>query len=477
VITRFIATAPYPQPPARFIAAVVAAVLLGMGLARPASSSGAAQAQPGTGASVNAGAVITATSAYSLYLPAMDSGVPAFGYGIQAHMVTRSQAERSLVTTRYLDFDWAKQQIEWPLYTVGGTSGIAFGVMDQLVLLGMQKEVNLLFSVVGSQYRAAEDSAANAPDELLVDLPGYTRFVRKLAERYCGTSLKAIEVWNEQNLQEQWGKTQPDPAEYFALLAPAYEAIKDECPSMMVISGGLAQTGDNLPLAIDNFTYFEGMLDAGLLDSVDGIGVHALGYNVPPGVTWENACAAIQLSGNSFNGPCDTPHHSWSFRSTLEGYQAMLDAREASAVPLWVTEFGWAAGGALEPGYEYAGDNDHLEQADWTVEAFRVMRASGRVEAAFLWNLNFPIVAAGTQKAQWGIVEAPDWSPLPVFTAISKLNYSGRARPTLADLAALDAAEAVTPAAPIHVPEPATVVLLAAGLAGVAGYVKRRRGG
>jgi len=105
-----------------------------------------------------------------------------------------------------------------------------------------------------------------------------------------------------------------------------------------------------------------------------------------------------------------------------------------------------------------------------------MLRGSGRVATAFLWNLNFRIVDGASQKAQWGIVEAPDWSPLPVFTAISKLNYTGRARPTLADLAALDAAEAVTPAAPVHVPEPATVVLLAAGLAGVAGYVKRRRG-
>jgi len=46
-----------------------------------------------------------------------------------------------------------------------------------------------------------------------------------------------------------------------------------------------------------------------------------------------------------------------------------------------------------------------------------MMRAWGWVGPAFLWNLNFRVVANGTEKAQWGIVRN-DWSPLPVYEAL-----------------------------------------------------------
>ncbi len=75
------------------------------------------------------------------------------------------------------------------------------------------------------------------------------------------------------------------------------------------------------------------MYQNGLAAYADGIGAHPGGYNVPPSVRWEEACSVIQQTGNTFNGACDTPHHSWSFRSTIEGYRNIMvvygDANEA----------------------------------------------------------------------------------------------------------------------------------------------------
>jgi len=79
---------------------------------------------------------------------------------------------------------------------------------------------------------------------------------------------------------------------------------------------------------------------------------------------------------------------------------------------IWPTEFGWASGWTGASGYEYADDNTLQEQAAWTVEAYKLMKQWGFVGVAFLWNLNFRVVAGGTEKAQWGIVSG-DWSPLP----------------------------------------------------------------
>jgi hypothetical protein len=179
----------------------------------------------------------------------------------------------------------------------------------------------------------------------------------------------------------------------------------------------LTPAGNNLPLAMDDFAYLEGMFQAGANNYLDGIGAHPSGYNVPPSATAETACEAIQKTGNSFNGACDSPHHSWSFRSTMEGYRNIANVYGASNKLIWPTEFGWAAGGAFHPAYAYANDNSFEEQAQWTVEAYTMMRNWGWVGPAFLWNLNFRVVADGTEKAQWGIV-ANDWSPLPAYNAL-----------------------------------------------------------
>jgi hypothetical protein len=162
------------------------------------------------------------------------------------------------------------------------------------------------------------------------------------------------------------------------------------------------------------------MFQAGLNNYMDGVGSHPSGYNVPPSVTWEGACEAIQKNGNSFNGACDSPHHSWSFRSTMEGYRNIMNVYGASNKLVWPTEFGWAAGGAYNPAYKYADDNSFEEQAQWTVEAYQMMRAWGWVGPAFLWNLNFRVVSDGTEKAQWGIVDN-GWGPLPAYSALQAM--------------------------------------------------------
>jgi len=49
-----------------------------------------------------------------------------------------------------------------------------------------------------------------------------------------------------------------------------------------------------------------------------------------------------------------------------------------------------------------------------------MMRNWGWVGPAFLWNLNFRMIAAGTEKAQWGIVDAGG-GPLPAYSALAAM--------------------------------------------------------
>ncbi len=359
-------------------------------------------------------APVAAPIARSAALPGI-----GFGYGVQAHVIHTGQEGQAMDKTREMGFSWMKQQIEWRIFE-SSPGQYGFGDIGPIVGAANLRGINLLFSVVNAPDWAREpgfDASVGGPP---ADPQTLANFLGRLAGEYCGSSLKAIEVWNEQNLHYEWGNRPLNPAEYVALLRPSYAAIKAACPSMYVISGALTPAGDNGTLAMDDFRYLEEMFKQGVARYADGIGAHPSGYNVPASVVWQDGCAAIQQSGNSFNGACDSPHHSWSFRSTMEGYRNIANVYGAAHLPIWPTEFGWAAGGAFNPAYAYANDNSYEEQAAWTVEAYQMMKAWGWVGPAFLWNLNFRVVANGTEKAQWGIVRN-DWSPLPVYEALRNM--------------------------------------------------------
>jgi hypothetical protein len=319
-----------------------------------------------------------------------------------------------------MGFNWFKQQIEWKRFESAGPGQIDWGAMDEIVNAAGSRGVSVLFSIVKAPAWARESGFDGSVEGPPVDPQTYANFVGAVAGRYCGQSLKAIEVWNEQNLHYEWGNKPLNAQEYVNLLAPAFNSIKAACPSMQVISGALTPAGNNAPYAMDDFTYLEEMFKAGANNYLDGVGAHPSGYNVPPSVTWEGACEAIQKTGNSFNGACDSPHHSWSFRSTMEGYRNIANVYGGGNKLIWPTEFGWAAGGAMNPNYRYADDNDFAEQAQWTVEAYQMMKGWGWVGPAFLWNLNFRVIANGTELAQWGIVD-PSWAPLPAYTALAQM--------------------------------------------------------
>lgn len=397
-----------------------------------------------------------------------------FRYGIQAHILHRHEADRVMAATADMGLGWVKQQVEWRVFEP--TQGaIRYFMLDQMVLSANEKGTGLLFSVTHAPDWARENGFDTSVDGPPADPQTMANFLKTIAERYCGSSLQAIEVWNEPNLAFEWGNRQPNAGEYMNLMAASYRAVKDACPSMAVVSAGLAPTGAELPLAIDDQLYMAQMLDANLLSSVDAIGAHPSGYNVPPTAAWQDACSAIDNDAvATFRGPCDSPHRSWSFRSTLEGYHQLLVDRQSDK-PIWVTEFGWAAGGSLEPGYEYANDNSFEEQAQWSVEAFQMMQEWEWVTGAFLWNLNFRYIDPNTERAQWSII-SQDWQHQPALTALEEMQ-----KPDEAVIPAILAASfepvpfAEDSSEPVQIPEPITVILFGSGLAGLAGYASRHK--
>jgi protein-disulfide isomerase len=169
------------------------------------------------------------------------------------------------------------------------------------------------------------------------------------------------------------------------------QVIRRDHPQIMLISGAPSPTVDltldGEIVAIENLAYLASMLNAGLLDQVDCVGIQHQGFNLPPSVRWDEL---PETSDAVFSTPYTNPHPSWSFRSTLE-LSAELVRDVDRFMPLCVTSFGWAThdlDGSVPPGYEFALDVSAAQQSEWSFQALEMMLGWGFVKLAILSNLN-----------------------------------------------------------------------------------------
>ena len=334
------------------------------------------------------------------------------------------------VAANQLGVNWAKMQVRWENFE---PEDDAFNWTDtDLYIPAMAAQgVNVLVSVVTAPEWAREPGVNLQRHGPPADPAEYAEFVSELVARYPG-QIGAVEVWNEQNLDREWTSLQGlSASNYVGLLAAAHDAIKAVDPGIIVVSGALSPTGlNNGVQAWDDFTYMEQMIAAGLLNYADCVGAHHNGLNLSPDYEWNQVPNDPTAR---FRGPFDNPHHSWSFRSTLEGYVQRI--RNAGGdQQLCVTEFGWPSADGLTGvanGLEFSYDNTLEEQRDFTVKALDFMSQSGDVRLASLWNLNYGPQAgwaADNENVPWSII-GPDFVFRPVFDAVRDWNraYEGEA--------------------------------------------------
>jgi hypothetical protein len=311
-----------------------------------------------------------------------------FGYGTQSH-ATVGDPKFAMDTIRnHLGLDWVKVQLEWPLVQPDPETFQWFfydGVVDEASKHGL----NLMFSVVGSPPWTRATGDENGPPD---DYTHYTNFLGQLLNRYPG-QIHAIEVWNEQNLDREWATPQGlSPATYVEFLRQSHETIKAHDPNIVVISGALAPTGihDGVT-SYDDFLYLDEALAAGMLNYADCVGAHHNGYNIPPDVPFDQAPSHPEGETATFRGPFDNPHHSWSFKTTIDTYAQKVQAIDPSK-KLCVTEFGWPSSEGYDEypaDFEFALDNTLEEQAQYITQAFQQMHDDGTVWIAFLFNYDF----------------------------------------------------------------------------------------
>lgn len=344
--------------------------------------------------------VAAAPAAAPINVPA-PAGGGDFAYGITAQM-WQSDKEGVANHVRNLGFTWVKQQVRWE-FVETSPGAINWQEMDGIVNTMNTYGINVMFSVVTApDWTRPTKGGTNGPPE---DFQLFANFMGQIAGRYCGQSLAALEVWNEQNLQREWEGYALDPALYMDLLRRTYGAVKGACPSMLVISGATTPAGYS-DVAFDDIDYLRGMYQNGLARYSDGVGIHPSGFANPPTTRFQD------WQSGAYSAESHVNHRSFYFRSTLEESRGVMEQFGDSGKRLWPTEFGWGSTPSPHPGYEYEGRINEGQQAQWIVDAYRLMAGSGYVATAFLWNLDYNY----GEMAAFSVIGRPAYDALKRMT-------------------------------------------------------------
>ncbi|MGQ9815378.1 MAG: SH3 domain-containing protein, partial [Candidatus Roseilinea sp.] len=265
--------------------------------------------------------------------PAAAAPARAGSFELGAHI----HSTNFLNQMRDIGMTWVKYQVVMP----GGAPDLS-GIINAVHSAGMK----ILIGAVGDRGRASD--------------PGYhAEFASHLAA-IAQQGADAIEVWNEPNLDREYGGSgngQVNPENYANMLRAAYGAIKSVNPNTLVISGAPAPTGyrgggcDNV--ICDDQPFLQRLAATGAAQWMDCIGAHHNGSPNPPDLR----------SG----GPTGD-HPSWYFWGTLDvTYNAFGGNR-----PVCWTELGYVTGegiGPLPGGFAWGSNITLQNQADWLARA------------------------------------------------------------------------------------------------------------
>jgi len=335
-------------------------------------------------------------------------------YGVHTFIWNQpATTERDLQLVKGAQFHWQKSLFQWREIEPTAKGQFNWTEADRVVRASSAAGIKIIARLDFEPMWARKDQAHNGPPDNYQD---YWDFVSALVTRYKAGSgigrVQAIEVWNEPNLDREWGNqpiNQSSAADYVRLLGGAYQAAHLADPNIVVLSAGLSPTGVTDGHSADDLDFLKWMYAAGLKGKFDALGAHA------------NAQApevAAELGSLK-----DFPHPSFYFRRVEQLRQAMVDNQD-SLKQIWLVEWGWTSD-KVHPAYAWFAVTED-KKADNVIQAFTFARTNWTpwIGVMSLWTLCDPTWDENREEYWWAIAN-PDGSPRPAYTRVKDARQSG----------------------------------------------------
>lgn len=323
-----------------------------------------------------------------------------------------------LQRAKAMNVSWVKMQADWSFLQPNNPD--EFEQSFRLFVGHVQQAKNMGFNVLVSVAKAPNwarniDQTDSGPPD---DPQALANFLRFMINQVKPENIDAYEIWNEPNLIREWRGGLPfSGAGYMQLFVPAHAAIRQADPDAVIITAGLAPTG-NLEGSVDDREYFQQMYAAGLARYTDiVIGFHPYSWGNPPDFV---CCDTIPGRGWD-----DDPH--FFFADTIREYRDIMQ-QNGHGVQLWATEFGWSTweGYPSSPPETWVTYNSAQDQLNYTIRAFQIGQSLEFIGLMFLWNLNFAgpdLIQNSVEVAGYSLFFDPGGAPQqrPLYDVLTQI--------------------------------------------------------
>jgi hypothetical protein len=325
--------------------------------------------------------------------------------------VEPEKRQRSLELLQQAGVTWVRQQLPWEQVepvAKGQTIDPNFGLstwakFDDIVDRANALGLNLILRLDTSPRWALPP---NAPDGLGPPLhdEDYWDVVAQVASRYRG-KVAAYQIWNEPNLNSEWGRRPPDAAAYARLLRGASERIRAIDPSAKVLLAAMAPTLTENADALNELVYLQQLYDAGARGAFDVLAVQAYGLRGGPDDP------RIDRSDVTFSRPLLV--------------RQLMQRNGDAATPVWATEAGWNVNPPDLPEQPYGRVTPSL-QARYTVRAIeRVREKWPWMQVVCIWYWKRADDTNRNQAWFWFRLADPDFTLQPVYYALRDAALTG----------------------------------------------------
>jgi polysaccharide biosynthesis protein PslG len=341
-------------------------------------------------------------------LPVADPAVHVFLWG------NPDTTDVDLQLAKDAGFGWVKQRFEWRNIEGKGKGQFEWNEPDRIVGAIGAHGLKVIARVDNQPQWAASGVTwpATSPPDKLSD---WTDYLTALASRYKG-QIQAYEIWNEPNLDREWGGRPPDPAAYTQLLKASYQAIKAADPAAIVATAGLSPTTTQSAQAMRDIDYYRGMYQAGAKDSFDVLGANAAGFKAPPCTDPDQVANSPDLSNPNDPSP-PAVKRVYAFRHVEDVRQVMLDNGDDDR-QMVVLEMGWTTDPRPGSPYQWHAVSQD-QQAQYLVDAFVCARQNWAPWMGFMTVIYIadPTWTRNDEQYWWSITN-PDGSARPAYTAL-----------------------------------------------------------
>ncbi len=354
---------------------------------------------------------LVALTAGRTQLPVMDGPAPpeTVSNPVGVNVFLEQEADpakrhRSLELLRAAGVGVIRQQLPWEQVEYaakGNFDDVKFGGsnwdrFDSILEDARSLDIQVVFRIDTTPRWALPPGATDGMSPP-VDERDYWDFVQVAATRYRGRVL-AYQVWNEPNLDIEWGRRPPDPRSYARMLAGAAQRIRTADPQALVLMASLAPTLTEDEHAQNDLRYLQALYDAGARGSFDVLGVQAYGLRGGPDDP------RVDQSDVTVSRP----------RLVRE---IMLRNGDGDR-PMWATEVGWNVN---PPSFQEQrfGRVTPVLQARYTVRAFERAREQWPwMQVLCVWFFKRADEAERSQDWYWFRLADPDFTLQPVYYAL-----------------------------------------------------------